>query len=110
VERYLGNAGSQGPLGDEFADLGGGGHVAAVHAAGAKVLLHRGGGGDHGAVVSGDDLRIDMTRRAMNAQARRTEALDMRPGLAPTTLTCSFLVHRGSQFFFASFLTICSPL
>ena len=78
----------------------------------AHGLLHGRRGGDDGALLAVDDLRINVARRPVHGQARDAELLDLqataRSAAQPRTLLVDDFFHSG-YFFFASLSSIFSP-
>ena len=86
------------------------GDVAGALEAAAQVLRERRSARDDAIAFRRNDLRVDVLRRAVNAQPMNALERDSHPGATRATLSLGLFLGRHSYFFFASFRTICSLL
>src|SRR3569623_601794 len=105
IEGDLGNARRLGALGDILADRRRcRGIVGALYFA-THLLVHRRGGSDHLRTVGGDDLRVDVAGRTVDAQPVHTQCFDGGACTPRQPDTTYFLVHDVTNFIMASIRT-----
>src|SRR3569623_2259293 len=108
IEGDLGNARRLGARGDILADRRRRRGIAgALHFA-THLLVHRRGGSDHHRTVGGDDLRVDVAGRTVDAQPVHTQCFDGGAGPPRPPDTTYILDHDDTYFFVASLRTITS--
>src|SRR5688572_5917597 len=106
VERDLLDAGLLRALGNLFADGSRRRDVAGALQRAAQLLRERRRAYDDAIALGGDDLRVDVLRRAVHAEPMNAQQRYPHASAAGPTLTFRFLARSHDYFFFASLSSI----